>query len=74
MDRACIYSEIEWPETREFAIEYKAGDRWEEAAHGTTIGADKTMEFPAVHARCVRLHVFKAERPININEFQLFAK
>jgi hypothetical protein len=67
-------SEIEWPETREFAIEYKADDRWVEVAHGTTIGVAKTLEFPPVRARYVRLHVFKAERPININEFQLFTK
>jgi hypothetical protein len=67
-------SEIEWPETREFAIEYKAGDLWKELAHGATIGAYKTIDFPPVRARYVRLHVFKAARPININEFQLFSR
>ena len=65
-------SEVEWPETREFAIEVKQGERWKEVAHGTTIGADKSIEFPPIRAREVRLHVLKAERPININEFQVF--
>ena len=65
-------SEIEWQETREFAIEVKQGADWKEVAHGTTIGADKTIEFPPIRAREVRLHVFKAQRPININEFQVF--
>jgi hypothetical protein len=65
-------SEVEWRETREFAIEIKQGDKWKEVAHGTTIGEDKTVEFPPVRAREVRLHVLKAQRPININEFQVF--
>ena len=65
-------SEIEWPETREFAIEIKQGDTWKEVARGTTIGADKEIVFPPVKARVVRLNVSKAVRPININEFQVF--
>ncbi len=65
-------SEIEWPETREFAIEVQQADTWKEVARGTTIGADKTIEFPPLRARHVRLNVFKAQRPININEFQIF--
>lgn len=66
-------SEIEWPETQEFTIEIKQGDAWKEIAGGKTIGADKTIEFPPVRAREIRLHVLKAKRPININEFQVFA-
>ena len=66
-------SEIEWPETQEFTIEIKRGDTWNEIARGTTIGADKTIEFPPVRAREIRLHVLKAKRPININEFQVRA-
>ena len=67
-------SEIEWPETQEFAIEVKQGGEWKEIARGTTIGADKTIEFPPVRAREIRLNVLKAKRPININEFQVFAR
>lgn len=66
-------SEIEWPETLEFAIEVRQGDTWREVARGTTIGADKAVEFAPVRAREVRLNVFRAKRPININEFQVFA-
>ena len=66
-------SEIEWPETQEFTIEVKQGETWKEIARGTTIGADKTIEFSPVRAREIRLHVLKAKRPININEFQVFS-
>ena len=66
-------SEIEWQETREFALEIKQGESWKEIARGTTIGADKDIAFAPVKARHVRLHIFKAARPININEFQVFA-
>ncbi len=65
-------SEIEWPETLEFTLEIKQADGWKEVARGTTIGPDKTVEFSPIHAREIRLHVFKAKRPININEFQVF--
>ena len=65
-------SEIEWLETQEFTIEVKQGDAWNEIARGKTIGADKTIEFPPVRAREIRLHVLKAKRPININEFLVF--
>ena len=67
-------SEIEWPETQEFAIEVKQGDAWKEVARGTTIGADYSAEFTPVRAREIRLNVFKAKRPININEFQVFSR
>jgi len=68
-----LVSEIEWPETREFAIEIKQGEVWQEVARGTTIGAEKEIVIAPVKARFVRLNVFKAELPININEFQVFA-
>ncbi len=68
-----MVSEIEWPETREFAIEVKDGEAWKEIAHGTTIGACKELEFPPVKARFVRLNVLKAAMAININEFQIYA-
>ena len=41
-------------------------------AVGPGHGADKDITFAPVKARYVRLNVFKAERPININEFQIF--
>ncbi len=66
-------SEVEWRETREFAIEIQQGEAWKEIARGTTIGADKEIAFAPAKARHIRLNVFKAVRPININEFQIFA-
>ena len=66
-------SEVEWPETQEFAIEVKQAGAWKEVARGTTIGSDCSIDFPPVRTREVRLNVFKAQRPININEFQVFA-
>ncbi len=67
-------SEIEWPETREFTIEVKAGDIWKEVARGTTIGPDNRIELGGIKARAIRLHVLNAQRPININEFQVFSR
>ena len=65
-------SEVEWPETQEFAIEVRQAGAWKEVARGSTIGSDCSIEFPSVRTREVRLNVFKAKRPININEFQVF--
>jgi len=65
-------SESDFPNTREFTIEAENAGAWREIARGTVIGADRMLEFPAVKTRQVRLHVTKAEGPININEFQVF--
>ena len=69
-----VVSEIAWPETREFTLEIKQGEAWKEISRGTTIGAEKEIVIPAVKTRFVRLNISKAERPININEFQIFDK
>ena len=65
-------SEIEWPETREFAIEVKQGGEWKEVAAGTTIGSAKDIPITPVKARHVRLNVKQAANAVNINEFQVF--
>jgi hypothetical protein len=68
-----LASEVEWQETREFTIEVKQGEAWKEVARGTTIGANKEIPLAApVRAREIRLNVLKANRAININEFQVF--
>jgi hypothetical protein len=67
-----VVSEIEWKETREFAIEVKEGDAWKEVARGTTIGTDKDIPVAPLKARHVRLHVKQSANAININEFQVF--
>ncbi|TAE75633.1 MAG: discoidin domain-containing protein [Verrucomicrobia bacterium] len=72
LSRAWI-SEKDFAHTRQFAIEALLDDAWREIARGTTIGADKSLAFPALKTRTVRLKILKADGPININEFQVFA-
>lgn len=66
-------AETDFAHTREFSIEVMQGDEWQEVARGTTIGADKAVTFTTVKTRQVRLNILKADGPININEFQVFA-
>jgi hypothetical protein len=47
--------EIEWPETREFAIEVKQGDAWKEVARGATIGANKQITFSICCVSCTAI-------------------
>ena len=67
-----LISEIEWKETREFALEVRDGETWKELARGATIGSDMQLEFPSISTRIVRLRIVKCERGANINEFQIF--
>ena len=55
------------------ALKVTPGSRAAAGDLGTTIGADKDIAFAPVKARHIRLQVFKAARPININEFQVVA-
>lgn len=66
-------AESDFANTREFAIEAEAGGVWREIARGSAIGADRTLDFPKLKTRQVRLHVLKADGPININEFQVLS-
>jgi hypothetical protein len=66
-------AESDFANTREFAIEVQQGETWKEVARGTTIGRDCPIEFAPVKARVIRLHILKADGPINVNEFQVFA-
>ena len=72
--KRAMVSEIDYPNTREFVIEVKQETGWKEVARGTNIGRDRSIEFTPVHAREVRLNILKADGPLNINEFQVFAK
>jgi hypothetical protein len=65
-------SEIDWPETQEFAVEVKQGGGWKQVARGTTIGQGREIAFPPVNGRYVRLNIIRAKMAININEFQVF--
>lgn len=66
-------AETDFAHTRGFSIEVMQGDGWKEVARGTTIGPDRTITFPIVSARQIRLNILQADGPININEFQVFS-
>ena len=60
---------------KRFTVEYKRGADWRVAAQGTTIGIEKTIAFPPITARYMRLNILNAD-PINnllvIEEFRLW--
>ena len=62
-----------WDRTRQFSVQYKAGDQWKEAAVGTTIGAKRELRLAPVKARVFRLNITDASDVPTIWEFQLFA-
>jgi hypothetical protein len=57
---------------REFVIEYKNGEQWKEAIHGTKIGTEVVLDFPPVRANIFRLRIVKSEAGPIIKEFHLF--
>jgi alpha-L-fucosidase len=62
-----------WDRTRRFAVQYKAGDEWKDAAGGTTIGTGRELKFAPVKAQVFRLNILEATDVPTIWEFQLFA-
>jgi alpha-L-fucosidase len=66
--RAEIHERYSFPRypIQEFAIECrsKSRDAWKEIVRGTTLGIEKTIDFPPVRARYVRLNILKAV-PVN---------
>jgi hypothetical protein len=63
-----------WDRTRKFAVQYKAGDEWKDAAEGTTLGGKRELKFAPVKARVFRLNITEATDVPTIWEFQLFAE
>jgi alpha-L-fucosidase len=63
-----------WDRTRQFSVQYKAGDEWKEAAAGTTIGAKRELLLAPVQAQVFRLNITDASDVPTIWEFQLFAE
>jgi hypothetical protein len=57
---------------QEFVLDYKSGEQWKEATHGTKIGTEIVLDFPPVRARVYRLRIVKAEAGPIIKEFHLF--
>jgi alpha-L-fucosidase len=66
-----VIKEIGYPRTQEFTVEWKDGGAWKELARGTTIAGEKTIDFPAVTARHVRLNILRANEVPTIEEFQV---
>ena len=52
----------------------KSADEWKDAAEGTTIGAERELEFAPVKARVFRLNITDATDVPTIWEFQLFGE
>jgi alpha-L-fucosidase len=67
-----VVAEIGYPRTRQFVIEYKAGDAWQPLHRGRAIAGRQTYDFPAVTTRYVRLNVLSASEVPTIEEFQLY--
>lgn len=68
-----VIKELSLPRTRQFAVECKRGDNWEELARGTTIAGEKRLLFGPVTARHVRLNILQADAEPTVEEFMLFA-
>lgn len=61
-----------WDRTRQFVVQYKAGDEWKDAATGTTVGAHRELTFAPVRAQVFRLNITEATDVPTIWEFELF--
>ena len=61
-----------WDRTRKFSVQYKAGDEWNDAAAGTTIGEELELKFAPVKAQVFRLNITESTDVPTIWEFQLF--
>ena len=71
--RADLYE----PEQRivAWALEIRDGENWKAVASGYMIGAKRTVTFPPVKARQVRLHILECDgRTPSLAEFHLFEK
>ncbi|NLX13969.1 MAG: hypothetical protein GXY44_10005 [Phycisphaerales bacterium] len=68
IDRAVVM-EIGYPRTKEFAIEYRAGDTWVPLVTGMTISGRRMYEFSPIKARAFRLNILSATDVPTIEEF-----
>jgi hypothetical protein len=68
-----VIRELGFHRTQEFVVEWKDGEAWKELARGTSIAGEKTLDFPPVTARWIRLNILKASEVPTIEEFQVFA-
>jgi alpha-L-fucosidase len=65
--------ELEYPRTRQFAVEYLDDQTWKPLARGTTVAGTKVLDFMPVTARRFRLNILEATEVPTIEEFGVFA-
>ncbi|MBM4094104.1 MAG: hypothetical protein FJ276_32560 [Planctomycetes bacterium] len=70
VDRAVI-DEGDWDRVRRFELQYRVLDEWKTIVAGTTLGAEKCIEFDPIRARHFRLNILEATNVPTIWEFQL---
>ena len=59
---------------KSFTIEYKSGETWKVAAQATTIGIQRTLVFPPVTARYVRLNILKTDLPVALGNHRVLER
>jgi len=67
-----VISELQYPRTRQFAVECLDGQTWKPLARGTTIAGTRTVDFPPVTARQFRLNILEATEVPTIEEFGVY--
>jgi hypothetical protein len=70
VNRALI-DEGEWDRVRRFELQYKHEGAWKTIVSGTTLGAQKSLEFDPVEAQHFRLNILEATNVPTIWEVQL---
>jgi alpha-L-fucosidase len=65
--------ELEYPRTRQFAVEYLDDPTWKPLAKGTSIAGTKVLDFTPVTARRFRLNILEATEVPTIEEFGVYA-
>ncbi|MCX6879066.1 MAG: alpha-L-fucosidase [Verrucomicrobia bacterium] len=67
-----VVSELHYPRTRRFAVEYLDGQTWQPLAKGTTIAGTNVLDFAPVTASQFRLNILEAADVPTIEEFGLY--
>jgi hypothetical protein len=70
---SAVIKELNFPRTRQFAIQYRAGDAWKPLITGTNIAGARSYDFSSVTARHFRLSILQATEVPTLEEFQLHA-
>jgi alpha-L-fucosidase len=66
-----MIDEAGWDRVRRFELQYMSDGAWQTIVAGTTLGAEKQLEFAPVTARQFRLNILEATDVPTIWEFQL---